>query len=120
MSWMRYNKETKKTQKVCTLVSDLEKFDSIVMDNETWNEINQFSDNVPWGRESRMNTFVDDLITALAFKEAENNEPLNGQPWNYILHVELNEDKDTAIISIQRRTSYEFVLKNLPIPLKKL
>lgn len=120
MSWMRYNKETKKTQKVCTLVSDLEKFDSVVMDIETWNEINQFSDNVPWGRESRMNTFVDDLITALAFKEAENNEPLNGQLWNYILHIELNEDKDTAIISIQRRTSYEFVLKNLPIPLKKL
>lgn len=36
MAWMKYNKETKKVARAAVLVSDLEKFDSIVMDNATW------------------------------------------------------------------------------------
>lgn len=48
MAWMKYNKETKKVARAAVLVSDLEKFDSIVMDNATWSAINTFSDRVPW------------------------------------------------------------------------
>ena len=43
MAWMKYNKETKKVARAAVLVSDLEKFDSIVMDNATWSAINTFS-----------------------------------------------------------------------------
>lgn len=80
MAWMKYNKETKKVARAAVLVSDLEKFDSIVMDNATWSAINTFSDRVPWGRHSRMNTFVDDLLDELKRKEAETDEPFSSQP----------------------------------------
>lgn len=120
MSWMKYNKETKETEKAGVLVSDLERFSSIVMEESTWEKINQFSDRVPWGRESRMNTFVDDLLCRLEYKEAELNEPVRNRPENYILHIDLDESKDTALVSIQRTVSYEFIFKNMEIPLKAL
>ena len=67
-----------------------------------------------------MNTFVDDLLAELERKETETGEPFNSQPWKYILHIDLNESKDTALISIQRCSSYEFVFKDICIPLKEL
>ncbi len=120
MAWMKYNKETKKVARAAVLVSDLEKFDSIVMDNATWSAINTFSDRVPWGRHSRMNTFVDDLLDELKRKEAETDEPFSSQPWKYIIHIDLDESKNTALVSIQRNNSYEFAFKNIRIPLKEL
>lgn len=120
MAWMKYNKETKKVDRASVLVSDLEKFAAIVMDNTTWYAINDFSDRVPWGRHSRMNTFIDDLLDELKRKEAETDEPFSSQPWKYIIHIDLDESKDTALISIQRCSSYEFVFKNIRIPLKEL
>lgn len=120
MAWMKYNKETKKPERAAVLVSDLEKFEAIVMDNTTWYAINDFSDRVPWGRESRMNTFVDDLLAELKRKEAETDEPFIRQPWKYIVHIALNENKDTALVSIQRCSSYEFIFKDIRIPLKEL
>lgn len=120
MAWMKYNKETKKSERAAVLVSDLEKFAAIVMESPTWYTINDFSDCVPWGRESRMNTFVDDLLAELERKESETGEPFNSQPWKYILHIDLNESNDTALISIQRCSSYEFIAKDIHIPLKEL
>lgn len=120
MAWMKYNKETKKVAKAAVLVSDLEKFAAIVMESSTWYTINDFSDCVPWGRESRMNTFVDDLLAELERKESETGEPFNSQPWKYILHIDLDESKNTALVSIQRCSSYEFAFRNIRIPLKEL
>ena len=119
MAWMKYNEETKKAERAAVLVSDLEKFDAIVMDNSTWYGINDFSDRVPYGRHSRMNTFVDDLLAELERKEAETDEPFSSQPWRYIVHIDL-ENRNTALVSIQRNNSYEFVFKNIRIPLKEL
>lgn len=67
-----------------------------------------------------MNTFVDDLLDELKRKEAETDEPFSSQPWKYIIHIDLDESKNTALVSIQRNNSYEFAFKNIRIPLKEL
>ena len=65
MSWKHYNTETKKIEGVRTLVGDMEQFGAIVMAEDTWNVILQVSERVPWSRQSRMNTFIDDLLFSL-------------------------------------------------------
>lgn len=69
MSWKHYNTETKKIEVVRTLVGDMEQFGAIVMAEDTWNVILQVSERVPWSRQSRMNTFIDDLLLVLERKE---------------------------------------------------
>ena len=115
MSWKHYNTETKKIEVVRTLVGDMEQFGAIVMAEDTWNVILQVSERVPWSRQSRMNTFVDDLLLILERRE-------NSRPYDYIIHIALDPDaqKDTALISVQRKSTYEFVCKDINIPLKEL
>ena len=74
MSWKHYNTETKKIEVVRTLVGDMEQFGAIVMEEDTWNVILQVSERVPWSRQSRMNTFVDDLLLVLERKENETGD----------------------------------------------
>ena len=119
MSWKHYNTETKKIEVVRTLVGDMEQFGAIVMAEDTWNVILQVSERVP---QSRMNTFVDDLLLILERKENETGDPFISRPYNYIIHIALDPDaqKDTALISVQRKSTYEFVCKDISIPLKEL
>ena len=109
MSWKHYNTETKKIEVVRTLVGDMEQFGAIVME-------------VPWSRQSRMNTFVDDLLLILERRENETGDPFISRPYDYIIHIALDPDaqKDTALISVQRKSTYEFVCKDINIPLKEL
>ena len=122
MSWKHYNTETKKIEVVRTLVGDMEQFGAIVMAEDTWNVILQVSECVPWSRQSRMNTFIDDLLLVLERKENETGDPFISKPYEYIIHIALDPDaqKDTALISVQRKSTYEFVCKDISIPLKKL
>lgn len=122
MSWKHYNTETKKIEVVRTLVGDMEQFGAIVMEEDTWNVILQVSERVPWSRQSRMNTFVDDLLLILERRENETGDPFISRPYEYIIHIELDPDaqKDTALISVQRKSTYEFVCKDINIPLKEL
>ena len=100
MSWKHYNTETKKIEVVRTLVGDMEQFGAIVMAEDTWNVILQVSERVPWSKQSRMNTFVDDLLLILERKENETGDPFISRPYNYIIHIALDPDaqKDTALI----------------------
>ena len=82
MSWKHYNTETKKIEVVRTLVGDMEQFGAIVMEEDTWNVILQVSERVPWSRQSRMNTFVDDLLLILEPKENETGDPFISRPYN--------------------------------------
>ena len=92
MSWKHYNTETKKIEVVRTLVGDMEQFGAIVMAEDTWNVILQVSERVPWSKQSRMNTFVDDLLLILERKENETGDPFISRPYNYIIHIALDPD----------------------------
>ena len=52
----------------------------------------------------------------------ETGDPFISRPYNYIIHIALDPDaqKDTALISVQRKSTYEFVCKDISIPLKEL
>ena len=69
------------------------------MAEDTWNVILQVSERVPWSKQSRMNTFVDDLLLILERKENETGDPFISRPYNYIIHIALDPDaqKDTAL-----------------------
>ena len=57
---------------------------------------------------------LDGLLTIL--KSWEEKEPCLIYPYLYILHVDLTEDKKTALVSLQRTHGYEFVFKDIAIP----
>lgn len=89
MSWKHYNTETKKIEVVRTLVGDMEQFGAIVMAEDTWNVILQVSERVPWSRQSRMNTFVDDLLLVLERKENETEILLLADHMNILFTLHL-------------------------------
>lgn len=66
--------------------------------------------------------FVDDLLLVLERKENETGDPFISRPYEYIIHIALDPDaqKDTALISVQRKSTCEFVCKDISIPLKEL
>ena len=65
---------------------------------------------------------IDDLLLILERKENETGDPFISRPYDYIIHIALDPDaqKDTALISVQRKSTYEFVCKDISIPLKEL
>ena len=83
MSWKHYNTETKKIEVVRTLVGDMEQYGAIVMAEDTWNVILQVSERVPCSKQSRMNTFVDDLLLILERKENETGDPFISRREDY-------------------------------------
>lgn len=89
MSWKHYNTETKKIEVVRTLVGDMEQFGAIVMAEDTWNVILQVSERVPWSRQSRMNTFIDDLLLVLERKENEPEILLSADHTNILFTLHL-------------------------------
>ena len=46
----------------------------------------------------------------------EEKEPCLIYPYLYILHVDLTENKKTALVSLQRTHGYEFIFKDIAIP----
>ena len=87
-------------------------------------------DTVFWKRNAEIHpafyvlwiTFIDDLLLILERKENETGDPFISRPYDYIIHIALDPDaqKDTALISVQRKNTYEFVCKDISIPLKEL
>lgn len=71
---------------------------------------------------STFRRFIDDLLLVLERKENETGDPFISRPYEYIIHITLDPDaqKDTALISVQRKSTYEFVCKDISIPLKEL
>lgn len=49
-------------------------------------------------------------------------DEITNDEYDYIIHIALDPDaqKDTALISVQRKSTYEFVCKDINIPLKEL
>ena len=62
----------------------------------------------------RVNRFLDGLLAIL--KSWEEKEPCLIYPYLYILHVDLTENKKTALVSLQRTHGYEFIFKDIAIP----
>lgn len=111
MSWKHFNTETETLEISGYLPTELEHFHAVVMDEDTWyNEIRRPGKDYA----VRVNKFLDGLLAILKFWEEK--ETCLIYPYMYILHIDLAEDKKTALVSLQRTHSYEFVFKNVEIP----
>ena len=111
MSWKHYNTETETLEISGYLPTELERFHAVVMNEDTWyKQIRRPGNNYA----VRVNRFLDGLLTIL--KSWEEKEPCLIYPYLYILHVDLTEDKKTALVSLQRTHGYEFVFKDISIP----
>ena len=90
MTWKHYDPKTK----ICeyrSLPRVLCDFDTVVMDEDTWNAIKKLLDS-----------YSDEefMLTIRYF---------------YILHIDLAEASNTALVSLQRNRGYEFVFKDVPV-----
>lgn len=111
MSWKHYNTETETLEISGYLPTELERFHTVVMNEDTWyKQIRRPGNNYA----VRVNRFLDGLLAIL--KSWEEKEPCLIYPYLYILHVNLTEDKKTALVSLQRTHGYEFVFKDIAIP----
>lgn len=114
MSQKHFNTETETLEISGYLPTELERFHAVVMDEDTWyNEIRRPGKNYA----VRVNRFLDGLLAIL--KSWEEKEPCLIYPYLYILHVDLTEDKKTALVSLQRTHGYEFVFENVEIPFEQ-
>ena len=101
MSWKHYDPKTK----ICeyrSLPRVLCDFDTVVMDENTWNAIKKAS----------LPTFLDNLKKLLDSYSDE--EFMLIIRYFYILHIDLAETPNTALVSLQRNRGYEFVFKDVP------
>lgn len=111
MSWKHYNTETETLEISGYLPTELERFHAVVMNEDTWyKQIRRPGNNYA----VRVNRFLDGLLAIL--KSWEEKEPCLIYPYLYILHVNLTEDKKTALVSLQRTHGYEFIFKDIAIP----
>lgn len=78
-------------------------FDTVVMDENTWNAIKKAS----------LPTFLDNLKKLLDSYSDE--EFMLTIRYFYILHIDLAETPNTALVSLQRNRGYEFVFKDVPV-----
>lgn len=102
MSWKHYDPKTK----ICeyrSLPRVLCDFDTVVMDENTWNAIKKAS----------LPTFLDNLKKLLDSYSDE--EFMLIIRYFYILHIDLAETPNTALVSLQRNRGYEFVFKDVPV-----
>lgn len=115
MSWMKYNKETGQID-LLPYISELSNFQAIVMDEHTWNIICKRSASAAPGKaKGRKTKFLANLFALL--KAQNETHPITEHAYDYVLHIELSADKTNAIISLQRKATYEFVFRNEIIPL---
>ena len=111
MSWKHYNTETETLEISGYLPTELERFHAVVMNEDTWyKQIRRPGNNYA----VRVNRFLDGLLTIL--KSWEEKEPCLIYSYLYILHVDLTENKKTALVSLQRTHGYEFIFKDIAIP----
>ena len=111
MSWKHYNTETETLEISGYLPTELERFHTVVMNEDTWyKQIRRPSNNYA----VRVNRFLDGLLTVL--KSWEEKEHCLIDPYLYILHIDLTSDKKTSLVSLQRTQGYEFVCKDIEIP----
>lgn len=115
MSWMKYNKETEQID-LLPYISELSGFQAIVMDEHTWNVICKRSASAAPGKaKDRKTKFLASLTDLL--NAQDETHPIMEHAYDYVLHIELSADKANAIISLQRKATYEFVFRNEIIPL---
>ena len=102
MSWRHYDPETK----ICRyrgLPRVLCDFDTVVMEEDTWNTIKEVS----------LPAFLDNLKKLLdSYLDEEFMLTIR---YFYILHIDLAETPNTALVSLQRKRGYEFVFKDIPV-----
>ena len=115
MSWMKYNKETGQID-LLPYISELSGFQAIVMDEHTWNIICKRSASAAPGKAKGRER---QECRSRHLKDRAQNEthPITEHAYDYVLHIELSADKTNAIISLQRKATYEFVFRNEIIPL---
>ena len=104
MSWMRYNKETNSIDLV-SYISELSGFWAVVMEDHTWNVVTKKTKSTS---SSRKQKFLTDLFELLN----KQDETILKNPYDYVLHIELSADESNAIISIQRKYTYEYIFRN--------
>ena len=100
MSWKHYDPKTK----ICeyrSLPRILCDFDTVVMDENTWNTFKKAS----------FSTFLGNLKKLLDSYSDE--EFMLTIRYFYILHIDLAETPNTALVSLQRKRGYEFVFKDV-------
>jgi hypothetical protein len=115
MSWMKYNKETRQID-LLPYISEFSDFQAIVMDEHTWNVICKRSASAAPGKvKGRKTKFLASLFALL--KTQDETHPIMEHAYDYVLHIELSADETNAIISLQRKATYEFVFRNEIIPL---
>lgn len=111
MSWRHYNPETDTIEINGYLPSELERFHAVVMNEDTWY---RYIRKPCKDYAVRVNKFLDGLLALL--NAWEDRESSLIYPFMYILHINLTEDKKSALVSLQRTFGYEFVFINEVIP----
>ena len=115
MSWMKYNKETRQID-LLPYISELSGFQAIVMEEHAWNIICKRSTSAApgktTGRKTKFLASLTDLLNA-----QDEAHPIMDHAYDYVLHIELSANETNAIISLQRKATYEFVFRNEIIPL---
>ena len=116
MSWMKYNKETGQID-LLPYISELSGFHAIVMDEHTWSNVicKRSALAAPGKAKGRKTKFLANLFDLL--KAQDETRPITDHVYDYVLHIELSADETNAIISLQRKSTYEFVFRNEIIPL---
>lgn len=115
MSWMKYNKETRQID-LLPYISKLSDFQTIVMEEHAWSVICKRSVSAAPGKaKGRKTKFLANLFELL--KAQDETHPIMEHAYDYVLHIELSADETNAIISLQRKATYEFVFRNEIIPL---
>lgn len=116
MSWMKYNKETGQID-LLPYISELSGFHAIVMDEHTWSNVicKRSASAAPGKAKGRKTKFLANLFELL--KAQDETRPIMEHAYDYVLHIELSADETNAIISLQRKSTYEFIFQNEIIPL---
>lgn len=116
MSWMKYNKETGQID-LLPYISELSDFHAVVMEEHTWKDVicKKSTKGIPGKARIKKTNFLESLFALL--KAQNETHPITEHAYDYVLHIELSADETNAIISLQRKATYEFVFRNEIIPL---
>lgn len=99
-----------------TIKHKVYRFQAIVMEEHAWSVICKRSVSAAPGKaKGRKTKFLANLFELL--KAQDETHPIMEHAYDYVLHIELSADETNAIISLQRKATYEFVFRNEIIPL---
>lgn len=116
MSWMKYNSETDQID-LMPYISELSDFHAVVMEEHTWKDVicKKSTKEIPGKGRIKKTNFLENLFKLL--NSQGETRPIMEHAYDYVLHIELSADETNAIISLQRKATYEFVFQNEIIPL---